>query len=84
LKTNQERGGGSRGERGKDREGGKERGRRRGREQGSNGGKPGRGRQISELNASLVYRANSRMARDMQRNPVSKRTKKLRTKQKTP
>jgi hypothetical protein len=32
----------------------------------------GRGRQISELEASLVYRMSSRAARATQRNPVSK------------
>ena len=32
----------------------------------------GRGRQISEFEASLVYRVSSRTARVTQRNPVSK------------
>jgi hypothetical protein len=32
----------------------------------------GRGRQISELETSLVYRVSSRTAKDRQRNPVSK------------
>jgi hypothetical protein len=32
----------------------------------------GRGRQISEFEASLVYRVSSRTARDTHRNPVSK------------
>jgi hypothetical protein len=32
----------------------------------------GRGRQISEFQASLVYRVSSRTARAIQRNPVSK------------
>jgi hypothetical protein len=32
----------------------------------------GRGRQISEFEASLVYRVSSRTARGIQRNPVSK------------
>jgi hypothetical protein len=32
----------------------------------------GRGRQISEFEASLVYRVSSRTARAIQRNPVSK------------
>jgi hypothetical protein len=32
----------------------------------------GRGRQISEFEASLVYRVSSRTARTIQRNPVSK------------
>jgi hypothetical protein len=35
----------------------------------------GRGRQISEFKASLVYRVSSRTARATQRNPVSKKTK---------
>jgi hypothetical protein len=30
-----------------------------------------RGRQISEFEASLVYKVSSRTARDIQRNPVS-------------
>jgi hypothetical protein len=38
-----------------------------------------RGRQISEFEASLVYRVSSRTARAIQRNPVSK-TKKQKTK----
>jgi hypothetical protein len=40
-----------------------------------------RGRQISELEASLVYRVSSRTARATQRNPVS-RNKKTKQKQK--
>ena len=32
----------------------------------------GRGRQISEFKASMVYRVNSRIARATQKNPVSK------------
>jgi hypothetical protein len=36
----------------------------------------GRGRWISEFEASLVYRVNSRTARATQRNPVSKNQKK--------
>jgi hypothetical protein len=32
----------------------------------------GRGRQISEFKASLFYRVTSRIARAVQRNPVSK------------
>jgi hypothetical protein len=32
----------------------------------------GRGRQISEFKASLVYRVSSRISRAIQRNPVSK------------
>ena len=34
----------------------------------------GRGRRISEFEASLVYRVSSRIARATQRNPVSKPT----------
>jgi hypothetical protein len=33
----------------------------------------GRGRQISEFKASLVYKVRSRTARAIQRNPVSKK-----------
>jgi hypothetical protein len=40
-----------------------------------------RGRQISELEAILVYRVSSRIVRTTQRDPVSKKKKK--TKQKT-
>jgi hypothetical protein len=36
----------------------------------------GRGRRISEFEASLVYRVSSRTARATQRNPVSKNQKK--------
>ena len=36
----------------------------------------GRGRRISEFEASLVYRVSSRTARATQRNPVSKKTTK--------
>jgi hypothetical protein len=42
----------------------------------------GRGRQISEFEASLVYRVNSRTARDIQRNPVSKNNNNKKTKNK--
>jgi hypothetical protein len=35
----------------------------------------GRGRQISEFEASLVYRVSSRTARATQTNPVSKKKK---------
>jgi hypothetical protein len=35
----------------------------------------GCGRQISEFEASLVYRVSSRLARATQRNPVSKKQK---------
>jgi hypothetical protein len=37
----------------------------------------GRGRQISEFEASLVYRVSSRTARAIQRNPVSKIKKEI-------
>jgi hypothetical protein len=36
----------------------------------------GRGRRISEFEASLVYKVSSRTARATQRNPVSKKPKK--------
>jgi hypothetical protein len=36
----------------------------------------GRGRRISESEASLVYKVNSRTVRAIQRNPVSKKQKK--------
>jgi hypothetical protein len=42
----------------------------------------GRGRWISEFEASLVYRVSSRTARATQRNPVSKKTKKKKKKKK--
>jgi hypothetical protein len=42
----------------------------------------GRGRLISEFEASLVYRASSRTARATQRNPVLKNQKKKRKKEK--
>jgi hypothetical protein len=35
----------------------------------------GSGRWISEFEASLIYKLNSRTARDIQRNPVSKQNK---------
>jgi hypothetical protein len=41
----------------------------------------GRGRQISEFEAILLYKVSSRTARAIQRNPVSK-TKKKRKKEK--
>jgi hypothetical protein len=43
----------------------------------------GRGRKISEFEASLVYKVSSRTARATQRNPVSKqnKTKQNKTKQ---
>jgi hypothetical protein len=37
----------------------------------------GRGRQISEFEASLVYRVSARTARAAQRNPVSKNKTKI-------
>jgi hypothetical protein len=40
----------------------------------------GRGRRISEFEASLVYRVSSRTARATQRNPVSKSQKKKKKK----
>jgi hypothetical protein len=42
----------------------------------------GRGRRISELEASLVYKVSSRTAEAIKRNPVSKKTKQ-KQKQKT-
>jgi hypothetical protein len=48
----------------------------------------GKGRRISEFEASLVYRVSSRTARTTQRNPVLKnqknKTKQNKTKQKKP
>jgi hypothetical protein len=41
----------------------------------------GRGRQISEFEASLVYKVSSRTARAIQRNPVSKNKNKNKNKQ---
>jgi L-2-hydroxyglutarate oxidase LhgO len=41
----------------------------------------GRGRQISEFKASLVYKVSSRTARAIQRNPVSKNKKQKTNKQ---
>jgi hypothetical protein len=38
----------------------------------------GRGRRISEFEASLVYKVSSRTARAIQRNPVSKKKKRER------
>jgi hypothetical protein len=43
----------------------------------------GRGRQISEFEASLVYKVSSRTARATQRNPVSKKTKPKKKKKKS-
>jgi hypothetical protein len=43
----------------------------------------GRGRQISEFEASLVYRVSSRTARAIQRNPVLKNKNKNKNKNKT-
>jgi hypothetical protein len=42
----------------------------------------GRGRRISEFEASLVYKVSSRTARAIQRNPVSKKPKKTKTNKK--
>ena len=42
----------------------------------------GRGRWISEFEASLVYKVSYRTARAIQRNPVSKNQKKKKTKTK--
>ena len=42
----------------------------------------GKGRWISELEASLVYRVSSRTARAIQRNPISKKKKKTKKKKK--
>jgi hypothetical protein len=42
----------------------------------------GRGRWISEFEASLAYRVSSRTARAIQRNPVSKNQEKKRKKEK--
>jgi hypothetical protein len=42
----------------------------------------GRGRWISEFEASLVYKVSSRTARATQRNPVSKKTKQNKNKTK--
>jgi hypothetical protein len=42
----------------------------------------GGGRQISEFEASLVYRVSSRTARATQRNPVSKKKKERKKKRK--
>jgi hypothetical protein len=42
----------------------------------------GRGRWISEFEASLVYRVSSRTARATQRNPVSKNQKRKEKKRK--
>jgi hypothetical protein len=42
----------------------------------------GRGRWISEFEASLVYIVSSRTARTTQRNPVSKKTKKKKKRKK--
>jgi hypothetical protein len=42
----------------------------------------GRGRWISEFEASLVYRVSSRTARATQRNPVSKKKEKKRKERK--
>jgi hypothetical protein len=44
----------------------------------------GRGRWISEFEASLVYKVSSRTARAIQRNPVLKKTKTKQTNKKQP
>jgi hypothetical protein len=41
----------------------------------------GRGRQISEFKASMVYRVNSRIARATQRNPVLKNPNRTRARE---
>jgi hypothetical protein len=41
----------------------------------------GKGRRISEFEASLLYRVSSRIARTTQRNPVSKKQSKTKQKQ---
>jgi hypothetical protein len=41
----------------------------------------GRGRRISDFEASLVYKVSSRTAKATQRNPVSNKTKQNKTKQ---
>jgi hypothetical protein len=43
----------------------------------------GRGRQISEFKASLVYRVSSRTARAIHRNPVLEKNKKTKKQNKT-
>jgi hypothetical protein len=43
----------------------------------------GRGRRISEFEASLVYKVSSRTGRATQRNPVSKKTKNQKPNQNT-
>jgi hypothetical protein len=42
----------------------------------------GRGRRISEFEASLVYKVSSRIARATQRNPVSKKPNQTKTNKK--
>jgi hypothetical protein len=44
----------------------------------------GRGKQISEFEASLVYRVSSRTARATQRNPVSQTNKQTNKKERNP
>jgi hypothetical protein len=44
----------------------------------------GRGRRISEFEASLVYQVSFRTARAIQRNPVSKKTKNKKQQKKWP
>jgi hypothetical protein len=43
----------------------------------------GRGRQISQFEASLVYKVSSRTSRAIQRNPVSEKKQKTKNKKKT-
>jgi hypothetical protein len=44
----------------------------------------GRGRQISEFKASLVYKVSSRTARATQRNPASKNPREKKKKERKP
>jgi hypothetical protein len=44
----------------------------------------GRGGQISEFEASLIYKMSSRAARAIQRNPVSEKKKKERRRKRKP
>jgi hypothetical protein len=44
----------------------------------------GRGRRISEFEASLVYKVSSKTARAIKRNPVSKKQKQQQQKKKNP
>jgi hypothetical protein len=51
-------------------------------EGGLNKNRTARGRQISEFEASLVYRVSSRTARATQRNPILRKRKKKKKKKK--